>query len=142
MNLVNIIHKNIETTNWYKEIKQIDTEIQEYLLIEEEKSSGGFQLQIKKNNKQIFDELEEQFKKGNLEIIKFILQKYPPKDYVINPNRTIDEQWENDKKSLVQKLCNQYALDNYEKETDQQKLKYTIMSVISSKVNSIYNEMK
>jgi L1 cell adhesion molecule like protein len=142
MNLVNIIHKNIETTNWYKEIKQIDTEIQEYLLIEEEKSSGGFQLQIKKNNKQIFDELEEQFKNGNLEIIKFILQKYPPKDYVINPNRTIDEQWENNKKSLVQELCNQYALDNYEKETDEEKLKYTIMSVISSKVNSIYNEVK
>ena len=34
MMLVNIKNKNVETTNWYKEIKQIDVEIQEFLLLE------------------------------------------------------------------------------------------------------------
>ena len=142
MQLVNIIHKNVESTNWYKEIKQIDSEIQEFLLLEEERNSGGFQLKMKKENSQIFNELEEQFKKGNLEVIKFILKKYPPLNYQVNPNRSIDEQWRENKKNLVNQLCTKYALDNYPKESDEEKLKYTIMSVISSKVNAIYNEMK
>ena len=140
--LVNIIHKNVESTNWYKEIKQIDMEIQEFLLIEEERSSGGFQLQIKKIHKPIFDELENQFKNSNLQIIKFILDKYPPNNYQKNNNKTIDEQWEENKKKLVNDLSVKYALDNYPHETDEEKLRYIIMSVISSKVNAIYNEIK
>ena len=142
MQLVNIIHKNVENTNWYKEIKEIDVEINEFLLIEEEKSSGGFKLQIKKNNKQIFDELEDVFKRNNLEIIKFVLDKYPPNNYSRNANKTVEQQWEENKKKLVNDLCNKYALDNYPHETDDQKLKYTIIDVISSKINSIYNEIK
>ena len=142
MQLVNIIHKNVENTNWYKEIKNIDVEINEILLIEEEKNSRGFQLQIKKNNKEIFDELENQFKKNNLEIIKFILDKYPPNNYSRNANKTIEQQWEENKKKLVNDLCSKYALDNYPHESNQEKINYTIMSVISSKINSIYNEMK
>lgn len=142
MQLVNIIHKNVENTNWYKEIKEIDVEINEFLLIEEEKSSGGFKLQIKKNNKQIFDELEEVFKKNNLDIIKFVLDKYPPKNYNRNANKTIEQQWEENKKKLVNDLCTKYALDNYPHETDKQKLDYTIIDAISSKINSIYNEIK
>ena len=140
--LVNIIHKNVESTNWYKEIKQIDIEIQEFLLIEEERSSGGFQLQIKKIHKPIFDELEKEFKNSNLQIIKFILDKYPPNNYQKNNNKTIDEQWEENKKKLVNDLSVKYALDNYPHETDEEKLRYTIMSVISSKVNAIYNVIK
>ena len=140
--LVNIIHKNVENTSWYKEIKQIDSEIQQFLLIDEEKRLGGFKLQIKRDNKPIFDELEEQFQKTNLEIIKFILTKYPPLNYVAIPNRTIDQQWESDRKNFVYQLCTRYALDNYEKNTNEEKLKYTIISEISTKVNSIYNEIK
>ena len=142
MMLVNIKNKNVETTNWYKEIKQIDVEIQDFLLLEEERISGGFQLKIKKENPAIFNELEEQFKNNNLTIIKFILRKYPPINYNANPNRTIEQQWEENKKKLVSELCSKYALDNYPKENDDEKLKYTIMSVISSKINSIYNEVK
>ena len=142
MQLVNIIHKNVENTNWYKEIKNIDVEINEILSTEEEKNSGGFQLQIKKNNKEIFDELENQFKKNNLEIIKFILDKYPPINYSRNANKTIEQQWEENKKKLVCDLCKKYALDNYPHESNQEKINYTIMSVISSKIVSIYNEMK
>ena len=142
MMLVNIKNKNVETTNWYKEIKQIDVEIQEFLLLEEERINGGFQLKIKKENPAIFNELEEQFKNNNITIIKFILRKYPPINYNNNPNKTIDQQWEENKKKLVSELCSKYALDHYPKESNEQKLKYTIMSVISSKVNSIYNEIK
>ena len=140
--LVNIIHKNVENMNWYKEIKQIDLEIQEYFLIEEEKNSGGFQLQTKKENKAIFDELEENFKKNNLEIIKFVLNKYPPINYQNHANQTIEEQWHNNKKKLVSNLCINYKADNYPKETKEEKLKYTIMSTISTKINAIYNEIK
>ena len=104
-------------------------------------SSDGFQLQIKKINKPIFDELENIFKKSNLQIIKFILDKYPPNNYQKNNNKTIDEQWEENKKILVHDLIVKYDLDNYPHETDEEKLRYTIMSV-SSKVNAIYNEIK
>ena len=142
MTLVNISHKNVENTEWYKEIKKIDIEINEYLLLEEEKISGGFKLKVKKENKGLFDELEEIFKKDNLEIIKFILKKYPPLDYVEDPNKTIESKWEENKKALVSDLCSQYALDNYPNQTEEEKLKYTIISEISTKVNSIYNEMK
>ena len=154
MTLVNIQHKNVENTNWYKEIKKIDTDIMEILLLEEEKLAGGFQLKIKKENRAIFDELEEQFKKDNFEIIKFILKKYPPLNYeepvpappvgqnIIQQNNSIESKWQENKKNFVSDLCIKYALDNYSKETDEEKLKYTIISVISSKVNSIYNEIK
>ena len=135
MMLINTEHKNVENTNWYKEI-------QEYLLLEEERVSGGFQLKIKKEHKAIFDELKEVFKKNNLEILKFILEKYPPINYEKNKNKTIEQQWRDNKKKLVSNLCTKYALDNYQKESDEEKLKYTIINVISSKVNSIYNQMK
>ncbi len=142
MMLVNINSKNVETTNWYKEIKHIDLEIQEFLLLEEERINGGFQLKIKKDNPAIFHELEEEFKNNNIAIVKFILRKYPPKGYVKTQNKTVEQQWEENKKKLISDLCTKYALDNYPKETDEEKLKYTIMSVISSKVNSIYNQIK
>ena len=142
MQLVNIIHKNVEKTNWFKEIKEIDLEIQQYLLLEEEKNSGGFQLKIKLENKELFDDLEKNLKKNNLEVIKYIIRKYPPLNYQRNANKTLEEQWNTNKKKLVNELCTLYALDNYPKETDEEKLKYTIMSVISTKVNAIYNEIK
>ena len=142
MELVNIIHKNVENTNWFKEIKQIDLEIQQFLLLEEEKNSGGFQLKIKLENKDIFDELEEKLKQNNLEVIKFIISKYPPLNFQKHANQSIEDQWNNDKKKLVNQLCILYALDKYPKETNEEKLKYTIMSVISTKINAIYNEIK
>ena len=142
MSAGNMYHINVENSKWFKEIKKIDMEIQEYFLIEDEKSCGGFKLQMKHNHKEIFDELEREFKKNNLEIIKFILKKYPPNNYIEDINNTIDMQWENNKKKTVSNLCTKYALDNYPKETDEQKLIYTIMSEISTKLNSIYNQIK
>ena len=81
-------------------------------------------------------------KKNNLEIIKFILDKYPPNNYIPDANKTIEQQWEENKRKLVNDLCTKYSLDNYPHETDEQKLKYAKMSVISSKINAIYNEIK
>ena len=138
---VNEEHKNVENTNWYKEIKGIDQEINEYLLLEEERAEGGFKLQIKKDNKAIFDELEEAFKKDNFEIIKFILSKHPPLNYEYKPN-IVQAQWEENKKNLVYNLCTKYAVDTYPKQTNEEKLKYTIVSEISTKINAIYNQVK
>ena len=70
------------------------------------------------------------------------MDKYPPKNYSRNANKTIEQQWEENKKKLVNDLCTKYALDNYPHETDKQKLDYTIIDAISSKINSIYNEIK
>ena len=142
MSAANIYHKNVESTAWYKEIKKIDMEVNEYFLIEDERSSGGFKHQIKHDHREIFDELEQQFQKNNLEIIKFVLKKYPPKDYIQDPNKTIDVQWSENAKNTVYNLCCKYAPDNYPKETEEEKLKYTIVSEISTRLNSIYNEMK
>ena len=142
MALVNVYHKNVENTEWFKEIKAIDIEINDFLLLEEEKNSGGFKLKVKKENKEIFDKLTEEFKKDNLEIIKFILNKYPPLNYEKDINETIEEQWQKDKKKLVHNLCIKYAPDNYPKETEEEKLKYVIISEISTKINTIYNEIK
>ena len=61
MSAANIYHKNVESTAWYKEIKKIDMEVNEYFLIEDERSSGGFKHQIKHDHREIFDELEQQF---------------------------------------------------------------------------------
>lgn len=126
----------------FKEIKSIDIEINDFLLLEEEKNSGGFKLKVKKENQEIFNNLNELFQKNNLEIIKYILNKYPPLNYEKEPNNTIEEQWQEDKKKFVHNLCIKYAPDNYPKETEEEKLKYVIMSEISTKINSIYNEIK
>lgn len=142
MSAANIYHKNVENTAWFKEIKNIAIEINEYFIIEDERSSGGFKHQMKHDHKEIFDELEEVFKKNNLEIIKFILNKHPPLNYMPDPNKTIEMQWNENAKNTVYNLCCKYALEGYPKETEQEKLKYTIVSEISTKLNSIYNEMK
>ena len=142
MSAANIYHKNVESTAWFKEIKKIDMEVNEFFLIEDERSSGGFKHQIKHDHREIFDELEQAFQKNNLEIIKFVLKKYPPKDYIQDPHKTIDMQWSENAKNTVYNLCCKYAPDNYPKETEEEKLTYTIVSEISTKLNSIYNEMK
>jgi hypothetical protein len=48
-------------------------------------------------------------------------------------------QWRENAKNTVYNLCCKYIPDNYAKE---EKLTYTIVSEISTKLNSIYNEMK
>ena len=142
MSAATIYHKNLESTKWFKEIKKIDMEINEYLLIEDEKKSGGFKNQIKHDHREVFDELEQVFQKNNLEIIKFVLNRYPPLNYIQDPHKTIDMQWNENRKNTVNNLCIKYAPDNYPKETEEEKLTYTIMSEISTKLNSIYNEVK
>ena len=63
-------------------------------------------------------------------------------NYEKNSSKTLEKQWEENKKNLVRNLCTYYALDNYPKNTDEEKLNHTIVSVISTKLNSIYNEIK
>ena len=91
-------------------------------------------------NKKIFDEINEYKKKSNLEFIEFILKKYPPKKSPLR-KLSIKEEWNKNSKSFIERLSARYNPDNYKKNTDEEKLKYTIYHVISSEINSIKSKL-
>ena len=76
-----------------------------------------------------------------MEFIEFILQKYPPKRLLLKKNKTIREQWNENSKYLVEILSAGYNPDIYRKNTEQEKLYYTIYHTISTEINAILYEL-
>ena len=52
-------------------------------------------------------------------------------------NKTIEEQWKENKKNLVNVLCSKYHPTNYPKNTEEEQLRYLIAEKISEHLNKI-----
>jgi hypothetical protein len=136
-----LMNQNLEQFKWYLEITSILNELRKRFEDQERFEQETFENKFKNEKKQIFDEIAEARKKSNVEFIKFILQNHPPKKSPVKKNKTVEQLWENDKKSFLETLSARYNPDKYPKNTDDEKLKYTIYHTISSEINAILSDI-
>ena len=134
-------NRNVEQYRWYLEISGILQELRKIFEDKERYEQENFENKCKTEHKHIFDEIKEYRNKTNVEFIEFILQKYPPKKSVLKQGQTVRKQWDKNKKSFVEKLSARYNPDNYPKNTEEEKLKYTIYHTITTEINAIIDEL-
>ena len=140
VNLAISINKNWDTIPWFRNIKAILEEIREKINQIEERDKQNFEEKMLKEKKEIFDEINRNAEKSNIDFIKFIIEKYPPKKY-IKGEKSIEEQWKENKENLINVLCSKYSQASYPRNTDDEKEKYLIVGKISDHLNIIYHEM-
>ena len=134
-------NKNLEQFNWYSEISSIDQELKVKLKEKEKLNKEIFENKCETEHKKIFDEIKSYRKKSKIEFIEFILKKHPPLRSPLKENQTVKSQWSKNPKSFVIKLSARYNPDNYSKDTEDEKLRFTIMRAISTEINAILSEL-
>ena len=134
-------NKNVEQFNWYLEITNILMDLRKRFEDQERYEQENFENKYKTENKQIFDEIKEYRNKTNVEFVEFILVRYPPKKSPLKKNKTVREQWNENAKSFAERLSARYNPDNYPKNTEEEKLMYTIYHTISTEINAIISEL-
>ena len=132
---------NVEQYKWYLEITNILKELRKRDEDQERYDQENFENKYKVEQKQIFDEIKEYRQKSNIEFVEFILTKYPPKKSPLRKNKTIREQWNSNPKSFVERVSARYNPDNYPKNTDEEKLQFTIYHTISKEINAILSDL-
>ena len=96
------------------------------------------ELAIKIAHKDIFDEIEAYSEKTRFEFIEFILNRHPPNTSPLKKNQVIRQAWDKNAKNFCVKLSARYNPDcYYPRDTEEEKLRFTIMSTISTKLNEI-----
>ena len=141
VSLAKCTNKNMEQFKWYLEISNILQELRKIFEDKERYEQETFENNYKNEQNDIFEEIKEYRNKSNVEFIEFILERYPPHKNPIKKNTTVQEQWNKNPKSLVEKLSARYNPDNYSKKTEEEKLMYTIYHTISTELNSILLEL-
>ena len=134
-------NKNVEQFKWYLEISGMLQELRKVFEDKERFEQENFENKCKTEHKHIFDEIKENRNKTNVEFIEFILQKYPPKKSPLKQGQTVQQQWNKNKKAFVERLSARYNPDNYPKNTEEEKLKYTIYHTITTEINAIIDEL-
>ena len=138
--LAKATNKNVEQYKWYLEISSILQELRNKFEELEKLNQQNFEDKCKTENKNIFEKIKNYRKKTNIEFIEFILEIHPPKKSPLKKNQTARGQWNKDPKSFVEKISARYNPDNYQKNTDAEKLEFTIMHTISVEINAILSE--
>ena len=134
-------NQNLEQLPWYLEINTILQELKNRIEDKEKEEQENFEMKYKTEHKQIFDEIQEYREKSDVEFIEFILEKYPPKKSPLKKGKTVQEQWDENAKSFCERLSARYNPDNYPKNTDEEKLKFTIYHTISTEINAILSDI-
>ena len=93
---------------------------------------------ILEGNEELFEEIENYSKKENLAFIKFIIERHPPRN-LLNLDKSLDEEWKENKIKLLKVLRAKYDLHNYPRNTYEEKVKYEIVSKIIEHLNRIYH---
>ena len=135
-------NQNVERYKWYLQISSILQELRNKLEDIEKTNQENFENKCKTEHKIIFDKIKENRKKTNIEFIKFILNEHKPNTSPLKENQTVDKAWNKDKKKFLQRLSARYNPDNYSRETEEERLRYTIMKTISTEINAILSEFE
>ena len=131
---------NVQQFKWFVEIKNIVEELRRNFEDKEREEQKDFEKECKEKYKNIFDEIEEAKKKTFKEFIEFILKEHPPYKSPIRKGKTLEEEWNNNeedgKKKFIERLSARYNPDNYPKNSQEEKKKFTIYNEISKEINS------
>ena len=121
--------KNVKDKQWCQEFLKIKNKI-EALKIPEQSYDGLFQ-KVRKENPQIFDEIEQEFKKGKNRFIDFITTKYPYKNIENDKKERNFKEYNTD---FAYFLSKKYTPGNYMKGNKKSELDHCIKHEISSKL--------
>ena len=138
VNLAMSINKNWDSIPWFKEIKSILDELRQRFIDCEIYEDEDLEDNILEQKKEVFEEIEKYCKKDNITFIKFIIENHPPKK-LIKLDKSIEQQWKDNKVNLINVLCAKYNQSNYPKNTFDEQVKYVIVGKIQEHLNSIYH---
>ena len=133
-------NQNVEKYKWYLEISSILQELRIKLEEIEKVNQENFENKCKTEHKNIFDEISRYRQKTKIEFIEFILNKHPPNTSPLKKKQTVASAWNKNAKTFCERLSARYNPDNYPKETEEEKLRFTIMRTISTEINAILSE--
>ena len=125
------IDKNID---WYKSFLPIKKKI-DSLKTSEENYNTLF-LKVRQTNPEIFDEIDEQFRKhrGTIKFIDFIITKYPYKGFEKGQKELDLTKYTTD---LAYQLSKKYIPDNFMQGDPQSELKHCIYHEIAAKLSNL-----
>ena len=131
--------KKCENEKWYIEFNKL----YEIIKQKEPKDEEFYQIfpEIRRNNSQIFDEIEQKFNKkiSNIDFIKFILDKHPYKEYEADKKRRKFDKYN---LALVNYLLQKYHPDNYTLAGgEKERLNYCINHEIARKLSDLYSSV-
>ena len=131
---------NIYQENWYLDIIMMKNNLNKELESLREKSDLEM---IEKNRKKYpskYKEIEDKSKKQINTFIKFILEKYPYKDYK-KDEFNIDDEIEKRIGPFLLTLHQSYHPDNYPKNNESERDFFCLMSFIDSKITELMKKM-
>ena len=134
---LSLMPKNVNNEKWYIEVSDIIQQIRNIKESIDQKNEQDELNELKKQKPEIFEEIEIKFKKGNLDFIKFCLEKYPINNFSVN---NVEEKFNQNPSNFLRKMIAKYHPDRLEKNTKEEKEKYLIINEIVKKFNNIYWE--
>ena len=137
---VSLMPKNVNNEKWYIEISDIVQEIRKTKDSNEQKTEQDILEDLKKKKPDVFNEIESQFKKGEISFIKFCLNKYPYDNFT--DDGKIEENFEKNRKSFLRKMIAKYHPDRLDKDTKEEMEKYLIINELVKKLNNLFLKYK
>ena len=128
--------KNVKDKQWYQEFITIKNKIEE-LKTPQQTYNELFQ-KVREENPQIFDEIDEKFKKGKNEFIEFIITKYPYKNIENDKKERDFKEYNPD---LIFFLSKKYTPESFMKGNKKSELDHCIKHEISSKLNNLITKI-
>ena len=138
--LDSIDKSNIEKENWYLDILKMKNQLNKELDSMKEKSDIELIEKNKKKYPQKYKDIENNFKEKPNIFIKFILEKYPYKNYQ-KDEFNIDEEMKNRPGPFLCSLHQKHHPDNYPKNNETEKDIFCLMSFIDSKISQLINSL-
>ncbi len=86
-----------------------------------------------------YEEIRKNFKKNSINFIKFLLNKYPPKDY--NNPIDVEKEFKKNPSKLMKKLATKYQSDHMDNETVEEKKKYIIIKEIEVLITTLWESI-
>ena len=83
-----------------------------------------------------YEEIRKNFKKNSINFIKFLLNKYPPKDY--DNSIDVEKEFKKNPSKLMKKLARKYQSDHIDNETLEEKKMYIIIREIEVLITTLW----
>ena len=83
-----------------------------------------------------YEEIRKNFKKNSINFIKFLLNKYPPKDY--DNSIDVEKEFKKNPSKLMKKLARKYQSDHIDNETIEEKKMFIIIREIEVLITTLW----
>jgi len=124
--------------DWFNEICNIKTEIEQKQLIQKE-NPKEVEKKIKEKLNDVLSELDSKFKQGKISFFYYILTEHPPNgidnDFIFSNPKDLENSYNSNKKKFMKKLRRLYNPMRYKGNKEEEQKLHSIMQEISMKLN-------